>query len=312
MLINGRPPVVVIIGPTAVGKTEAAIHVANALNGEIISADSRQIYRYMDIGTAKPTVTQREAAVHHLVDVVDPDTRYNVTDFQAHTMQLIDDIAARGRLPMIVGGTGQYITATLEGWQFPGVEENIELRNELESFATEHGWAALLEKLHRLDPITAERIDGRNIRRVVRAIEVCMESGRPFSELQRKKPPNYAVKTFGLTIDPRAGLYDRADRRIDNMLAEGLIDEVQHLHEMGYDWGLSSMSALGYLQIGWYLQGTSTLDDAVHELRRATRLFIRRQYTWFRKYNQDAVWLESTPDVARMMITDITRWMIEQ
>lgn len=309
MPFNGKRPIVVILGPTAVGKTDTAIDVANALNGEIISADSRQIYRYMDIGTAKPTPQQRATAIHHLVDIVDPDVPYNVTDFQTQTMALVDEILARGRLPMIVGGTGQYITATLEGWQFPAVEADLALRAELEDFAATHGWEALLARLRQHDPVTAARIDGRNIRRVVRALEVCLLSGQPFSELRRKNPPNLEVRTFGLTLDPREDLYDRANRRIDLMFEAGLVDEVRILHQMGYDWTLSSMSALGYLQVGWYLQGSMSLDDAIQELRRATHLFIRRQYTWFRKYNTDAIWRLSNADPAAMIISDVQQWM---
>ncbi len=311
MPFNGKRPVLVILGPTAVGKTETAIAVANALNGEIISADSRQIYRYMDIGTAKPTPLQRQQAVHHLVDMVDPDKPYNVTDFQAQALQLINDISGRGRLPMLVGGTGQYISATLEGWQFPAVEANFALRAELEAYAATQGWEALLERLRQYDPVTAERIDGRNIRRVVRALEVCIIAGQPFSELRGKTPPHLDIKTIGLTLEPREQLYDRANLRIDQMLAAGLVDEVRELQRMGYDWVLSSMSALGYLQMGWYLQGTHTLDEAIQELRRATHLFIRRQYTWFRKYNADTTWLISNTDAAMAVTSDVQQW-IEQ
>ena len=309
MSFNGKQPVVVIIGPTAVGKTETAVFVAEQLNAEIISADSRQIYRQMDIGTAKPTHEQRQRVVHHLVDFVDPDESYNVTDFQRQTYALIDDMHRRGVLPMIVGGTGQYVTATLQGWQFPNVEADFELRAELESFADANGWEALLEKLRGYDPITAEKIDGRNIRRVVRAIEVCILSGRPFSDFQKKNPPPFAIKTFGLTLDPREKLYARADLRIQYMLEDGLVEEVEALAAQGYGWELSSMHALGYLQIGNYLQGKITLDEAVQELISATHLFIRRQYTWFRKHNPDAVWLQSDNDAANLIINDLHNWI---
>lgn len=309
MPFNGRKPLVLVIGPTAVGKTDTAIMVANALNAEVISADSRQIYRKMDIGTAKPTPDQRAQVPHHLVDFVEPDAAYNVTDFQQQAIHLIDDMHTRGVVPMLVGGTGQYITATIEGWRFPNVAANPQLRLELEAFAAEHGWQALLEKLNTLDPITAARIDGKNIRRVVRAIEVCVESGQPFSAFQKKDPPPYDKISFGLTMEPRANLYERADRRIETMLQQGLVEEVQSLSDDGYDWSLSSMHALGYLQIGWYLQGQMTLDAAVHELKRATHLFIRRQYTWFRKYNSSAIWLESNDLAAQTMIDRLHEWM---
>lgn len=311
MLLSGnyQIPLVVILGPTAVGKTKTAIEVAKELNGEIISADSRQVYRFMDIGTAKPTLEQRTVVPHYLIDVVDPDTPYNVVDFQAQTLELIVDIHQRGKLPMLVGGTGQYITAVLEGWQFPNVEADSQLRAELEDYAAHNGWEALLERLRQYDPITAERIDGRNIRRVIRALEVCLVAGKPFSSLRKKNPPPFDIKTFGLTLEPRQQLYDRANARIDIMLEDGLVDEVHSLHQRGYDWHLPSMTALGYLQIGWYLQGKMSLSEAIEKLRKATHLFIRRQYTWFRKYNQDAEWVLSNEQASSHIVSCIEQWI---
>lgn len=309
MSFNGKRPVAVVIGPTAVGKTETAVIVAEQINSEIISADSRQIYRKMDIGTAKPTSEQRARVPHHLVDIIDPDEAFNVTDFQERTYALIDDMHQRGVLPMLVGGTGQYITATVEGWHFPNVAPDHDLRAELEIFAEEHGWEALVERLRQHDPLSAARIDGRNIRRVVRALEVSMLSGRPFSDFQRKTPPPYEVITFGLTLDPRERLYERADHRIEQMLAAGLVDEVENLADEGYDWGLSAMHALGYLQIGWYLQGEMSLNAAIHELKRATHLFIRRQYTWFRKHNPDTYWMQSEASAASQILDQLQNWM---
>ncbi len=305
----GERPLVVVVGPTAVGKTDAAIQAALDLDAEIISADSRQIYRYMDIGTAKPTTEQRARVPHHLVDIVDPDQPYNVTDFQRQAFALIDAIHTRGKLPMLVGGTGQYIAATVQGWRFPGVEANMELRAELEAYAETHGWEALWARLRHHDPEAAERIDGRNVRRVIRALEVCIETGRPFSEFQQKTPPSYTIKTFGLTLEDRALLYDRADQRIDRMMQAGLVDEVRALMERDYAWNLPAMSALGYLQIGQYLRGESTFEGALEELRRATRTFIRRQYTWFRKYNADATWLESDDTVGAQLKRQVQSWL---
>lgn len=307
--ILGQRPLVVIFGPTAVGKTDAAIQVAQALAGEIISADSRQVYQFMDIGTAKTTPEQQTTIPHYLIDVVTPDQNYTAVDFQSQAAAAIEDIHTRGKLPMIVGGTGQYITALLEGWQFPGVPANHALRAELEAVAETEGWETLLEKLRIHDPVTAERIDGRNIRRVVRALEVSMESGRPFSELQQKNAPAYQVVQFGLTLEDRAVLYGRADRRVDKMLAAGLVDEVRALVEAGYTWNLSAMSGLGYLQIGEYLRGERTLDEAVTELCHQTHSFIRRQYTWFRKYNTAATWLESDEQAAGHMIGQVEQWL---
>ncbi len=306
--ILARRPVVVIIGPTAVGKTDTAIQVAQTLDGEIISADSRQVYQQMDIGTAKPTPEQRAAVPHYLIDVVTPDQFYTAVDFQTQATAAIEDIHARGKLPLIVGGTGQYITALLEGWQFPEVQANYEMRSELEAYAEANGWEALLGKLRAVDPVTAERIDGKNIRRVVRALEVSLESGRPFSELQQKHPPSYDVLQFGLTLD-RAALYDRADRRVGQMIEAGLVDEVRALVEAGYTWNLSAMSGLGYLQIGYYLRGEMSLDEALTDLCHQTHAFIRRQYTWFRKYNSAARWLESDAEAAGQIQTHIQQWL---
>jgi tRNA dimethylallyltransferase len=302
-------PLAVIIGPTAVGKTDVAIQVAQALDAEIISADSRQIYRKMDIGTAKPTPAQQRLAPHHLIDIADPDDPYNVTDFQRQATALIAEIHTRRRLPILVGGTGQYITAVLEGWKFPGVSADSALRTELEAFAETHGQDALLGRLRQVDPVTASRIDGRNIRRVIRALEVSILTRRPLSDFQLKSPPAYTIVTFGLTLSDRATLYARADVRIDRMLDAGFLKEVQALVAAGYGWQLPSMSALGYLQLGYYLQGQMTFDNAIQELRRATRHFIRRQYTWFRKHNANALWLESNAQAAGDIITRIHTWL---
>ena len=303
-----RQPVVLIIGPTAVGKTAAAVSVGRALDAEIISADSRQVYQHMNIGTAKPTPDELAALPHYLIDVVPPDVRYNVADFKRDAAQLIDDIHARGKLPMIVGGTGQYITALIDGWQIPEIEPNPALRAELEAYAEEHGWEGLLERLREVDPIYAEQVDAKNLRRVIRAIEVSIESGRPYSDIRIKHPAPYTVLELGLTLE-RGALYERADRRVDKMLEDGLVAEVEQLVEAGYTWSLPSMSSLGYLQIGNYLQGKMTLDEAREELCYATHHFIRRQYTWFRKYNADAIWFESNAHTAQSLLTTIRAWL---
>jgi tRNA dimethylallyltransferase len=214
--------VVVIAGPTGIGKTAWAVALlgAGAFSGEIVSADSRQIYRYMDIGTAKPTPEERAAVPHHLIDVVDPDQTLALAEYQNLAHQAIDAIHQRGKIAFLVGGTGQYVTAVVEGWRTPSVLPNPALRAELEAFAAEHGPEALFGRLRALDPESAARMDPRNVRRTVRALEVCIESGQPFSAQRLKSPPPYRVLELGPTMN-RERLYQRLDARIDRMLAQG-------------------------------------------------------------------------------------------
>ncbi|MBC7809769.1 MAG: tRNA (adenosine(37)-N6)-dimethylallyltransferase MiaA, partial [Burkholderiales bacterium] len=277
-------PLVVILGPTASGKTELAIETARALNGEIISADSRQIYRLMEIGTVKPTPEQRERAPHHLLDVVDPDEGLSVAEYQRMVYAAIDSIHQRGGLPLLVGGTGQYITAVVEGWTIPEVPPNLTLRTELEAFAAEHGTKALHDRLTTHDPDAAANIDHRNVRRVVRALEVYLVTGQPISQLQRKQPPPYTITQHGLTLE-RDTLYERADRRVDQMMEAGFLDEVRRLLDAGYDRRLYSMTGLGYAQLAAHLLDGVALEDAITSTKIATHDFIRRQYTWFRGHN---------------------------
>lgn len=277
------PHVLVIVGPTAVGKTALGVRLAEVFAGEIISADSRQIYRRMDIGTAKPTAEERARAVHHLIDIVDPDYNFTLTEYQDAAYATIADVRARGKLPIIVGGTGQYVTATLEGWQVPDVPPDLRLRDELEAYAAAHGAEALFARLAALDPGSVGLVDPRNVRRVIRAYEVTIVSGTPFSQQRRRAAPGWATLEIALTMD-RARLDARAEARIDTMIDRGLLDEVRGLHAMGYDWRLPSMSGLGYAQLGDYLRGECTFAEAVYQFKADTRLFIRRQYTWFRKH----------------------------
>jgi len=215
---------VVLVGPTGVGKTALAVQLAQALRGEIISADSRQVYRRMDIGTAKPTPEERALARHHLIDILDPDEPFSLAEFQERAYACIADVAQRDRLPMLVGGTGQYVRAVVEGWRVPRVPPDPALRAALFAEAERDGAEALYERLIALDPGAAAFVDARNVRRVVRALEVCIRSGRPFSEQRGKTPPPYRILTIGLTME-RQALYRRIDRRIDDMLAQGLVDE---------------------------------------------------------------------------------------
>jgi tRNA dimethylallyltransferase len=281
----------VIIGPTAAGKTELSLQLAEALDGEVISADSRQIYRGMDIGTAKPAPAERGRVPHHMLDVVEPDQVLTVAEYQRMANALMADIWQRGRLPLLTGGTGQYIHAVVEGWSIPEVPPHPDLRATLEAEAGAGGAQALHERLAGLDPVAAGRIDYRNVRRVIRALEVCLVTGRPVSELQRKSPPNYPIYQLGVTR-ARPDLYARVDARVDAMLAAGLVDEVARLAASGHAWDLPSMTGLGYRQIGQHLRGESGLPEAVALIKKQTRRFIHQQYTWFREDAPDIHWLD--------------------
>jgi tRNA dimethylallyltransferase len=278
--VVGRPSLVVIVGPTAAGKTALSVQLAAALDGEIVSADSRQIYRGMDVGTAKATPAERAQVPHHLLDVVDPDQALTLAEYQQMAYAAIADIHTRGRLPFLVGGTGQYVHAVVEGWRIPTVAPHPALRAELEAQAAAAGAEALHARLAALDPVAAARIDHRNVRRVIRGLEVCLVTGRPISELQHKNPPPYRIFQLGVTR-PRAELYTAIDARVDQMIADGLVAEVQRLAANGYGWDLPAMSGLGYRQIGQYLRGEITLAGAVTLIKKQTRRFVHQQYTWF-------------------------------
>lgn len=307
-LTGSNPPLIVILGPTAVGKTGLALEVAQALDGEIVGADSRQIYRYMDIGTAKPTPQQRQQIRHHLIDVVDPDENLGLAHYQRMTYAAIDDILARGKLPLLVGGTGQYITAVVEGWSIPEVPPDNALRDELEAFAAEHGSEALHQRLQQVDAASAAAVHHRNVRRVIRALEVYLATGIPISQLQQKQPPPYAVSQYGLHMD-RARLYQRADTRLDQMLEEGFVDEVRDLLRRGYDRRLPSMSGLGYAQIAAHLLDGIPLEEAISITRTATHDFIRRQITWFRGHDAGIHWYDVEQFEANEFITACARWL---
>jgi len=286
---SGMIPLLVILGPTAVGKTDLAITLATALNGEIVGADSRQIYRQMDIGTAKPTAAQRAAIPHHLIDIADPDEEISLANFQAQANAAIHAIAARGKLPLLVGGTGQYITALLEGWTPPNVAPNPVKRAALEAEAAEHGVPALAERLRALDPDAMTVIDPRNLRRIIRALEVIDATGQPFSAQRTKSPPPYRARLIGLNMD-RERLKQRADQRLEQMLATGFVDEVRALLDHGYAPPLPSMSAVGYGQVSRYVQGEITREEALQLAKHATHIFIRRQLSWFRGHDPGILW----------------------
>ncbi len=291
---------IAIVGATAVGKTELAIAWAQRIGGEIVSADSRQIYRGMDIGTAKPTPAERAQARHHLIDIRDPDEPFSLAEFQDLALAAIADIQARGGVPLLVGGTGQYLAALLEGWQIPRVAPQPALRAELEQIASQEGPQALHDRLAAVDPVAAARIPAANVRRVVRALEVYLVSGEPISRLQVRQPPPFRPRVIWLQR-PRTELYARADGRISRMIEAGLIDEIAALLARGYDWRLPAMSSLGYLQFRPYFQGEADLTTCIERLRFDTHDFIRRQEMWFRRLPNLERWTPDHPDWRAIM-----------
>ncbi|MEW9033402.1 MAG: tRNA (adenosine(37)-N6)-dimethylallyltransferase MiaA [Planifilum fimeticola] len=277
-----RGPLLVIVGPTAVGKTSLSLSLAGAFRGEIVSGDSMQVYRHMDIGTAKVTAEEREKIPHHLIDIVDPDHPFTVEEYQRLAREAIEDIQRRGRLPILVGGTGLYIQSVTHGYLLPGVEGNPELREKLHRFADEEGNEKLWEKLKAVDPETAVRLHPNDRRRIIRALEVYEGTGIPFSKLQRKSSPRYDMLWIGLTMS-RERLYERINRRVDRMMAEGLVEEVEALRNKGYHRDLTSMQALGYKEIMMYLDGEISREEAVEAIKRGTRKYAKRQLSWFRR-----------------------------
>ena len=255
-----KPHLILIVGPTAVGKTELAIQLAEKLNGEIISADSRLFYRGMDIGTAKPSREELARVPHYLIDIVNPDETLSLAVFQEKAKHIIADIHARGKLPFLVGGTGQYVRAVTQGWTPPEVVADVRMRDELERMKDKNSEEWLHAKLNILDPEAAAKIDARNVRRTVRALEVILTTGRKFSEQRGQVDSPYHLITIGLTR-PRPELYQRVDERIDAMFANGLVDEVKSLLANGYSPTLPSMSAIGYREIAAYIRGEISLDE---------------------------------------------------
>lgn len=307
MRLAGKP-LIVILGPTGVGKTQLAIQIAREFNGEIIGADSRQIYRYMDIGTAKPTPEQTALVPHHLINVVEPDDNLTLAEYQEQAYAAIDSLHEKGKLPLLVGGTGQYITAVVEGWSIPRVPPNFELRAEYEAFAEEHGADALHARLKAVDPDSAAKIHPNNVRRVVRALEVYDESGTPISELQRKRKPPYRIMTIGLNM-PREALYERVDRRVDAMIEQGFVDEVRDLLQRGYARELPSMSGIGYLEIAAYLADEYPLEDAIQKTYSSTHEFIRKQDVWFRGHDHGILWHNVLELDEAQLLADIRDWL---
>lgn len=301
------PPLIVLLGPTAVGKTALSIELCRRFDGEVVSADSRQIYRGMDIGTAKPSPEEQAAVPHHLLNVRQPDEILSVAEYQTLAYAAIDDIHRRGKVPFLVGGTALYLNAVVRGMKIPDVPPNPSLRAELEEVAAREGHEALFARLAALDPATAAQIDGRNVRRVVRALEIILETGTPKSELEGEDPPPYRILQIGLDL-PRPLLYARIDARVEQMVANGLIQETQQLLSMGYPPNLPALTSLGYKEIGAYLRGDMTLPAAVERIQIETHRFVRHQYSWFRRM-QAVNWFDVSAPRTEEMATRIADFL---
>ena len=297
-----------IVGATASGKTSLALGLAKRFGSEVVSADSRQVYRYMDIGTSKPSFVDRSTVPHHLLDVVDPEESYSLALFLDQAKEAIRQIQERCRLPTLVGGTGQYVWALLEGWQVPRYPPAVKLRESLERRAESEGPGALHAELARLDPEAAARIDRRNVRRVVRALEI-VHSAPDLAGQQgeRKSPPAYDTLVLGLTLD-RLALDRRIDRRVEAMIEGGWIDEVRALLQRGYGPELPALSSLGYRELVEHLEGAVSLSEAAERIKRRTRRFARQQHAWFRREDERICWLDASSALEEAEIL-VARWL---
>jgi len=292
---------VALVGPTGIGKSQLAIRLAQTFNGEIVSADSRQVYRYMDIGTAKPSPEELSLIPHHLINIVNPDEDFSLAQYQQLAHRTIDDIQQRNKLALLVGGSGQYVWSVLEGWGIPQVPPDPEFRHSLEEKAAKLGTDRLYQKLMKVDPMAAQRIDRQNVRRVIRALEVYRDTETPISQLQYKKAPLFNALIIGLTTD-RGKLYRRIDSRVDQMIKQGLVAEVERLINMGYHLSLPAMSSVGYKQVGMFLKGEITLATAIQQIKYETHRIARHQYAWFQLKDDRIKWF----DIQGKMDSEIT------
>lgn len=280
-----KKKILVIGGPTAVGKTELSIELAKRLNGEIISADSMQIYKYMDIGSAKVSKEEMNGVVHHLIDVVDPSENFSVADYKEQGEKAIKEIISRGKLPIIVGGTGLYINSLTCNMNFTEAEKDQEYRKDLDKLANEHGNNYIHEMLKDIDPISYKEIHANNRKRVIRALEVYKLTGKPFSSYNAGEDfykSEYDVHYYVLTMD-REKLYERINLRVDIMMEKGLLEECIKLKEMGYTSSMQSMQGIGYKEILYYLEGDVKLQEAINMIKQGSRNYAKRQLTWFRR-----------------------------
>ena len=280
---------VAIVGPTGIGKSKLALSLAQTFDGEIVSADSRQVYRHMDIGTAKPTGQELSLVPHHLINMINPDEGFSLAQYQQLAFKAIENIQQRNKLALLVGGSGQYVWSVIEGWGIPKIAPDPEFRHMLEEKAARDGGDKLYQELERIAPIAAQRTDKRNVRRVIRALEVSRNTKTPLSQFGLKSAPPFDSLIIGLTTE-RTELYSRIDRRVDEMIERGLVSEVEKLVSRGYDFNLPAMSGIGYKQIGMVIRGGLTLDAAIQQIKFETHRFVRRQYNWFQLKNQRIKW----------------------
>jgi tRNA dimethylallyltransferase len=298
-----------LVGPTGVGKSALALNIARSVESEIVSTDSRLLYRGMDIGTAKPSPEELREVKHHLIDVADPDDTWSLARFNGAVIKTIDQLLAQGKLPILVGGTGQYFRSLVEGWEIPEISPCHKLRKVLESWGKEIGPNELHRKLILLDTKSGSSIQPQNLRRTVRALEVILSTGKRFSDLRKKTKPIYDFKVIGLTTS-REELYQIIDRRIDEMFTKGLIKEVEDLAGKGYSKDLPSMSAIGYHEIMQYMIGEIPLEEAKIIMKRKTRQFVRRQSNWFNQDNPLIEWFTLPPDPTNAVIASVRSWMM--
>jgi tRNA dimethylallyltransferase len=282
---------IAIVGPTAVGKSELALGLAQYFALEIISADSRQVYRYMDIGTNKPSPADMATVPHHVIDVVEPDQDFNLALYHQLAVESLAGIQQRSRLPLLVGGSGLYVWSLIEGWTIPQVPPDREMRRRLEFRAKRDDSRSLYRELQTIDPAAAEKIVPSNVRRVIRALEIYYTTGQPPSRLQRKEGPGFSVLIIGLT-EERSELYRRIDWRVDRMMQRGLVEEVEELIKKGYSPSLPSMSGIGYRQIAQFLRGEMTLSEAISKMKYETHRLARHQYAWFRLSDNRIRWFD--------------------
>lgn len=299
-------PILVLVGPTAVGKTGLAIELATQLNGEIISADSMQVYKGLDIGTAKPTVDERRGVPHHMLDVVEPSDEFSVAEYQAMVENILTELAVKDKVPILTGGTGLYIRAVLQGFLLGAEGKDASLRAELYNTAEKQGNEVLHARLEEVDAPSAKRLHPNDLRRVVRALEVYETTGTPLSghlAMQKERPPVHRGIKFGLMRE-REHLYQRIDARVDEMLVKGLVEEVQRLLRRGLAHDSTAMQALGYKELVGYLEGHYSLEEAVYLLKRDTRRYAKRQLTWFRR-DKAIKWISLDDHTSQEAVTRI-------